>query len=72
VRSGTSFWTTLGSFSARHPHRQQSGSENFQSAAELTALLQDLNHDQGPVELVLARDFLDLLRMGTLGAVKSK
>src|SRR5262249_58746638 len=40
------------------------GSEIFQSAAELTALLQDLNHHRGPVELVLAGDFLDLLRMG--------
>ena len=43
------------------------GSEIFQSAAELTALLQDLNHHQGPVELVLAGDFLDLLRMGDPG-----
>ncbi|HXZ77607.1 MAG TPA: hypothetical protein VEH31_42980, partial [Streptosporangiaceae bacterium] len=32
------------------------GSEIFQSAAELTALLQYLNHHQGPVELVLAGD----------------
>jgi len=45
----------------------QAGSEIFQSAAELTALLQDLNHHQGPVELVLAGDFLDLLRMGDPG-----
>jgi hypothetical protein len=39
------------------------GSDIFQSAAELTALLEDLNRHQGPVELVLAGDFLDLLRM---------
>jgi len=45
----------------------QAGSEIFQSAAELTALLQDLNHHRGPVELVLAGDFLDLLRMGDPG-----
>lgn len=43
------------------------GSEIFQSAAELTALLQDLNRHRGPVELVLAGDFLDLLRMGDPG-----
>jgi UDP-2,3-diacylglucosamine pyrophosphatase LpxH len=39
------------------------GSDIYQSAAELTALLEDLNRHQGPVELVLAGDFLDLLRM---------
>jgi hypothetical protein len=39
------------------------GSDIFQSAAELTALLEDLDRHQGPVELVLAGDFLDLLRM---------
>jgi UDP-2,3-diacylglucosamine pyrophosphatase LpxH len=39
------------------------GSEIFQSAAELTLLLEDLDRHQGPVELVLAGDFLDLLRM---------
>jgi UDP-2,3-diacylglucosamine pyrophosphatase LpxH len=43
------------------------GSEIFQSAAELTALLQDLNRRPGPVELVLAGDLLDLLRMGDPG-----
>src|SRR5262245_40297150 len=43
------------------------GSDIFESAAELTALLQDLSRHQGPVELVLAGDFLDLLRMGDLG-----
>ena len=43
------------------------GSEIFQSAAELTALLRDLNQHPGPVELVLAGDFLDLLRMGDPG-----
>jgi len=43
------------------------GSEIFQSAAELQALLQDLNRHQGPVELVLVGDFLDLLRMGDPG-----
>ena len=45
----------------------EAGSEIFQSAAELTALLQDLNRHQGPVELVLAGDFFDLLRMGDPG-----
>ncbi len=40
------------------------GSDIFESAAELEALLRDLRRHQGPVELVLAGDFLDLLRMG--------
>jgi UDP-2,3-diacylglucosamine pyrophosphatase LpxH len=35
----------------------------FESAAELTELLDDLGGRDGPVELVLAGDFLDLLRM---------
>jgi UDP-2,3-diacylglucosamine pyrophosphatase LpxH len=39
------------------------GSDIFQSAAELTLLVEDLDRHQGPVELVLAGDFLDLLRM---------
>jgi predicted phosphodiesterase len=39
------------------------GSDIFESAAELTRLLEDLNRHQGPVELVLAGDFLDVLRM---------
>jgi UDP-2,3-diacylglucosamine pyrophosphatase LpxH len=43
------------------------GSEIFESTAELTALLEDLNRHQGPVELILAGDFLDLLRMGDVG-----
>jgi UDP-2,3-diacylglucosamine pyrophosphatase LpxH len=43
------------------------GSEIFDSAAELTALLEDLAGHRGPVELVLAGDFLDLLRMGEPG-----
>jgi len=43
------------------------GSDIFESAAELTSLLQDLSRHQGPVELVLAGDFLDLLRMGDPG-----
>jgi UDP-2,3-diacylglucosamine pyrophosphatase LpxH len=30
-------------------------------------VLEDLNRHQGPVELVLAGDFLDLLRMGNAG-----
>ena len=42
-------------------------SDIFESAVELRALLEDLNHHQGPVELVLAGDFLDLLRMGDPG-----
>jgi Calcineurin-like phosphoesterase len=41
-----------------------SGSDILGSAAELTMLLEDLHHHEGPVELVLAGDFLDLLRMG--------
>src|SRR5262249_35324967 len=43
------------------------GSDIFESAAELTSLLRDLNHNRGPVDLVLAGDFLDLLRMGDPG-----
>jgi UDP-2,3-diacylglucosamine pyrophosphatase LpxH len=43
------------------------GSEIFDSAPELTALLEDLAGHQGPVELVLVGDFLDLLRMGEPG-----
>jgi UDP-2,3-diacylglucosamine pyrophosphatase LpxH len=43
------------------------GSDIFESAAELRALLRDLSRHQGPVELVLAGDFLDLLRMGDPG-----
>jgi hypothetical protein len=41
-----------------------SGSDIFESAAELTMLLEELHHHEGPVELILAGDFLDLLRMG--------
>jgi UDP-2,3-diacylglucosamine pyrophosphatase LpxH len=41
--------------------------EIFDSAAELTALLEDLRRHRGPVELVLVGDFLDLLRMGHPG-----
>jgi hypothetical protein len=44
-----------------------SGSDVFESAAELTMLLEDLHHHDGPVELVLAGDFLDLLRVGDAG-----
>ena len=43
------------------------GTEIFQSAAELMALLEDLGRHRGPVELVLTGDFLDLLRMGEAG-----
>jgi UDP-2,3-diacylglucosamine pyrophosphatase LpxH len=43
------------------------GTEIFASADELIALLEDLGRHQGPVELVLAGDFLDLLRMGDGG-----
>ncbi|HZA82694.1 MAG TPA: metallophosphoesterase [Actinomycetes bacterium] len=39
------------------------GSDIFESAAELTGLLEDLQHHRGPLELVLAGDFLDLLRI---------
>ncbi|MDR3080475.1 MAG: hypothetical protein LBV60_06025, partial [Streptomyces sp.] len=40
------------------------GSDIFRSGPELAALLQDLNHHQEAVELVLAGDILDLLRIG--------
>jgi UDP-2,3-diacylglucosamine pyrophosphatase LpxH len=43
------------------------GTDIFASAAELTSLLEDLDRHQGPVALVLAGDFLDLLRMGDAG-----
>jgi UDP-2,3-diacylglucosamine pyrophosphatase LpxH len=43
------------------------GTEIFASAAELTSLLEDLDRHQGPVELVVAGDLLDLLRMGPVG-----
>jgi UDP-2,3-diacylglucosamine pyrophosphatase LpxH len=39
------------------------GSDIFESSSELTLLLEDLDRHHGPVELVLAGDFLDLLRM---------
>jgi UDP-2,3-diacylglucosamine pyrophosphatase LpxH len=39
-------------------------SDIFESSAELTLLLEDLGRHHGPVELVLAGDFLDVLRMG--------
>jgi UDP-2,3-diacylglucosamine pyrophosphatase LpxH len=38
-------------------------SDIFESAAELTLLLEDLNRHRGPVELVVAGDFFDMLRM---------
>lgn len=41
------------------------GSDIFASTAELAALFDELAAHDGPVELVLAGDFLDLLRMGT-------
>ena len=44
-----------------------SGSDIFESAAELTMLLEELHHREGPVELVLAGDCLDLLRMEETG-----
>jgi UDP-2,3-diacylglucosamine pyrophosphatase LpxH len=40
------------------------GSEIFESAAELAELLDEIGGVDGPVELVLAGDFLDLQRMG--------
>jgi UDP-2,3-diacylglucosamine pyrophosphatase LpxH len=43
------------------------GSEIFESPAELTLLLKDLDRHDGPVQLVLAGDFLDLLRMEGAG-----
>jgi hypothetical protein len=43
------------------------GGDIFESAAELTQLLEDLQRHHGPVELVLAGDFLDVLRMEDAG-----
>jgi predicted phosphodiesterase len=43
------------------------GSDIFESAAELTRLVEDLNRHDGPVELVVAGDFLDMLRMEDAG-----
>jgi UDP-2,3-diacylglucosamine pyrophosphatase LpxH len=43
-------------------------SDIFESAAELTELLGDLQRHNGPVELVLAGDFLDMLRMERAGS----
>jgi Calcineurin-like phosphoesterase len=39
------------------------GSDIFESAAELTLLVEEINRHNGPVELVVAGDFFDLLRM---------
>jgi hypothetical protein len=39
------------------------GGDIFESAAELTLLVEDLNRHDGPVELVVAGDFFDMLRM---------
>jgi UDP-2,3-diacylglucosamine pyrophosphatase LpxH len=43
------------------------GNDIFESAAELTLLVEELNRHDGPVELVVAGDFLDLLRMEDAG-----
>src|SRR5918996_2944579 len=43
------------------------GSDIFDSAPELEALFADLEQHHGPVELVLAGDFIDLLRLGEPG-----
>jgi hypothetical protein len=43
------------------------GGDIFESAAELTQLVEDLQRHHGPVELVLAGDFLDVLRMADAG-----
>jgi UDP-2,3-diacylglucosamine pyrophosphatase LpxH len=43
------------------------GSDIFESAAELTLLVEDLNRHDGPVELVVAGDLLDMLRMEDAG-----
>jgi UDP-2,3-diacylglucosamine pyrophosphatase LpxH len=40
------------------------GSDIFESPGELEALIRDAGRHAGPVELVLAGDFLDLLRLG--------
>jgi len=39
------------------------GSDIFESSAELTLLAEDLDRHDGPVELVVAGDFFDMLRM---------
>jgi predicted phosphodiesterase len=44
------------------------GTEVFDSEAELTASLGEWDRHEGPVELVLAGDFFDLLRMEAPGA----
>ena len=45
------------------------GTEIFDSAADLTALVTGIGRHNGPVELVLLGDFLDLERMGPAGQV---
>jgi UDP-2,3-diacylglucosamine pyrophosphatase LpxH len=40
------------------------GSDIFESPDELESLIRDVGRHEGPVELVLAGDFLDLLRLG--------
>ena len=43
------------------------GTDIFESGPELRALVGELTARDGPVELILAGDFLDLLRMGDAG-----
>jgi UDP-2,3-diacylglucosamine pyrophosphatase LpxH len=43
------------------------GSDIFESSAELTLLVEDLDRHDGPVELVVAGDFFDMLRMEDAG-----
>ena len=48
------------------------GTEIFESATELTALVMEIGQHVGPVELVLLGDFLDLQRMGQTGQVNER
>jgi UDP-2,3-diacylglucosamine pyrophosphatase LpxH len=48
------------------------GTEIFESATELTALVTEIGQHVGPVELVLLGDFLDLQRMGPTGQVNDR
>jgi 3',5'-cyclic AMP phosphodiesterase CpdA len=48
------------------------GTEIFESAPELTALITEVADHAGPVELVLLGDFLDVERMGHTGQVNDQ
>ncbi|MBX6762548.1 MAG: metallophosphoesterase [Rubrobacteraceae bacterium] len=48
------------------------GCDGFEAAEELTQLVEDISTHEGPVELVLAGDFLDLLLVGEPAAGKDR